>query len=98
LQAAGITTFRALADGSALGPHVHEIAVLPSSGITAPSQLKGKTIAVNALNGLTTDLALAALSRYGITPAQVHFVPIQFPAMLAAQKPFFRTVRRDAPH
>jgi NitT/TauT family transport system substrate-binding protein len=83
-QAAGAGTFHALANGFALGPHAHEIVALPSSGITSPAQLKGKTIAVNALNGLTTDLALAALSAYGITQSEVHFVAIPFPAMFPA--------------
>ena len=57
---------------------------LPGSGITSPAQLRGKTIAVNALNGLTTDLTSAALAPYGITPAQMHYVAIPFPEMAAA--------------
>ena len=83
-QTKGVGHFHALANGFALGPHVHEILALPSSGITSPQQLKGKTIAVNALNSLTTDLALTALSAYGITPSEVHFVAIPFPAEIAA--------------
>lgn len=83
-QAQGVGHFHALANGFALGPHVHEILTLPSSGITSPQQLKGKTIAVNALNSLTTDLALTALSAYGIMPSDVHFVAIPFPAEIAA--------------
>jgi NitT/TauT family transport system substrate-binding protein len=83
-QAAGAGTFHALADGFALGPRVQEIVTLPGSGITTPAQLRGKTIAVNALDGLTTDLTSAALAPYGITPAQVHYVAIPFPEMAAA--------------
>lgn len=83
-QAKGLGHFHALANGFALGPHVHEMLTLPSSGITNPQQLKGKTIAVNALNSLTTDLALTGLSAYGITPSEVHFVTIPFPAEIAA--------------
>jgi NitT/TauT family transport system substrate-binding protein len=83
-QAAGAGAFRALADGFALGPHVQEIVTLPGSGITAAAQLRGRTIAVNALNSITTDLASAALSRYGVSAAQVHYVAIPFPAMAAA--------------
>ena len=83
-QAQGLGHFHALANGFSLGPHVHEVLSLPSSGITSPQQLKGKTIAVNALNSLTTDLALTALSAYGITPSEVHFVAIPFPAEIAA--------------
>lgn len=80
-QAKGVARFHVLANASALGPHVHEIVALPDSGITSPVQLKGKTIAVNALNGLATALASARLADYGITPSQVHFVPMPFPAM-----------------
>ena len=83
-QAQGIGHFHALANGFALGPRVHEILALKSSGITSPRQLKGKTIAVNAVNTLTTDLALTALATYGLTPSDVHFAAIPFPAEAAA--------------
>jgi NitT/TauT family transport system substrate-binding protein len=83
-QAQGLGHFHALANGFSLGPHVHEILTLKTSGITSPQQLKGKTIAVNALNSLTTDLALTGLSAYGIMASDVHFVAIPFPAMIAA--------------
>lgn len=83
-QSTGAARFHVLANASALGPHVHEIVALPSSGISSPQQLKGKTIAVNALNGLATALASARLGDYGISPSQVHFTAMPFPAMTAA--------------
>jgi NitT/TauT family transport system substrate-binding protein len=56
----------------------------PHSSIGSPAQLRGATIAVNALNSETTDLLFTALASYGIKPAQVRLVAIPFPAMPAA--------------
>jgi NitT/TauT family transport system substrate-binding protein len=81
VDAAGVGQLRILAAGYALGPHVQEIVVPGHSTITSPAQLKGKTIAVNALNSETTDLLYTALAPYGITPAQVKPVVIPFPLM-----------------
>lgn len=83
-DAAGIAKMRILAAGYSLGPHVQEVIVPAHSGIQTPAGLKGKTIAVNALNSETTDLLDTALGSYGVTPAQVHLVAIPFPAMAAA--------------
>jgi NitT/TauT family transport system substrate-binding protein len=83
-QAAGVTRFHVLANAFSLGPHVHEIVALRHSGITSPQQLKGKSIAVNALNGISSALASARLADYGISPSEVHFVALPFPAMGAA--------------
>jgi ABC-type taurine transport system substrate-binding protein len=46
--------------------------------------LKGKTIAVNAVNSEVTDLLYNALAADHITPGQVHLAQIPFPAMAAA--------------
>ena len=83
-QAAGIAKLHALAAGNAGGPGVQEITVLPGSGITTVKQLAGKTIAVNALAGLTVLLTSTMLAASGIHPTQVHYVVIPFPAMAAA--------------
>ncbi|HUZ23984.1 MAG TPA: ABC transporter substrate-binding protein [Streptosporangiaceae bacterium] len=88
-DAAGIAKMRILAAGYALGPHVQEIIVAAHSKITSVADLKGKIIAVNQPNSVTTDLLYTVLAPYGITPAQVHVVPFPFPAMpgvLAAGK------------
>jgi NitT/TauT family transport system substrate-binding protein len=47
-------------------------------------QLRGKTIAVNALSGLAVLLTANVLTSYGIPASAVHFVVIPFPAMGAA--------------
>jgi NitT/TauT family transport system substrate-binding protein len=83
-EAAGVARFHALANASALGPHVHEILAPASSGLTSPQQLKGKKVAVNTLNGLATALASARFADYGISPSAIHFVAMPFPAMGAA--------------
>jgi NitT/TauT family transport system substrate-binding protein len=84
VDADGIAKMRILAAGYALGPHVQEIMTAPQSPIRSPAQLKGKTIAVNAADSVTTDLLYTALAAYKITPAQVHVAAIPFPVMPAA--------------
>src|SRR5215469_15185451 len=83
-QAKGIAKIRILAAGFALGPHVTEIVALPRANIQSPADLRGKTIAVNQLGGLASDLTYTALAPYGITPGQVHLVAMPFPAMPGA--------------
>jgi NitT/TauT family transport system substrate-binding protein len=82
--ATGLARMRILAAGYALGPDVQEIMAQPGSGIRSVTGLKGATIAVNAVNSVTTDLLYAALVPYGVTPAQVRVVAVPFPAMPAA--------------
>jgi NitT/TauT family transport system substrate-binding protein len=83
-EAAGIANMHILAAGFSLGPNVNEVLAAPSAHIRSPAGLKGKTIAVNALNSVSADLVYTALAPYGITPAQVHLVVLPFPAMPAA--------------
>jgi NitT/TauT family transport system substrate-binding protein len=83
-DAHGLAKFRIIAAGYNLGPGVQEIMTGPRSPITKAAQLKGATIAVNATNSITTDLLYTALAPYGITPSDVHVVPVPFPAMGAA--------------
>ena len=82
-EAAGIK-LHALAAGNAGGPGVQEVAVPPGSGIRTVKQLAGKTIAVNALAGLTVLLIDNVLAASGMSPSQVHYVAVPFPAMPAA--------------
>ena len=82
-QVAGIR-LHALAAGNAGGPGVQEVTVPPGSGIRTVKQLAGKTIAVNALAGLTVLLIDTVLAANGMSPSQVHFVVVPFPAMAAA--------------
>jgi NitT/TauT family transport system substrate-binding protein len=60
------------------------ILVSASSGITSISQLAGKTIATNALEG-ENELALdAVLAQNGVSPSSVKIVVLGFPDMPAA--------------
>jgi len=82
--AAGIAKVRILAGGFALGPHVNEI-IAPADGpVRTLADLKGKTIAINQVAAVGSDLIYTALAAYGITPSQVHLVAMPFPAMPAA--------------
>jgi NitT/TauT family transport system substrate-binding protein len=83
-DAAGTADLRVIAPGFALGPHVQEIIVADRSHITSVARLKGRTIAVNVLGGVSEDLLYNTLAAYGITPAQVHVVAIAFPLMAGA--------------
>jgi NitT/TauT family transport system substrate-binding protein len=80
VQAQGIK-LRAIAAGNSGGPALEELVASSHSGITKPSQLRGKTIAVNALAGLSQILVESVLASDGITAAQLHFTVIPFPDM-----------------
>jgi NitT/TauT family transport system substrate-binding protein len=80
-QAHGISSFHLLASGLTLAPGVNEIVALKSSGITNGSQLKGKTIAENALVGDAALLVDSELAIYGTKPSQVTAKTIAFPQM-----------------
>jgi NitT/TauT family transport system substrate-binding protein len=80
-EAAGVVKLHALAAGNSGASGVEQISVLPSSGISTVKQLAGKTIAVNALQGLPVYLSDTVLAEYGMSSSEVHFVAIPFPAM-----------------
>jgi NitT/TauT family transport system substrate-binding protein len=80
----GVASLRALAPGSALGPHVHEILTLAGSGITSLAGLEGKTIGVNSLNAIDAALTDSLLASAGIQPSRVHLVAVPYPDMKTA--------------
>ena len=83
-QAKGVARFRILAPGGSLGPRVQSVMVLPHSPIVSPQQLKGATVAVDAVGGINQILAEETLRDYGVGPDQVHYVGIPFQDMGAA--------------
>lgn len=85
-QAKGTVSFKVLAEGVTCQPDTFGIAVLPSSGITKPADLAGKTIAVNVLSNIQTLTLDAVLKADGVNPASVHYVVVPFPNMVAALK------------
>jgi NitT/TauT family transport system substrate-binding protein len=80
-DAVGAAKVRILAAGYSLGPNVQVIMVRGHGDATSVTGLKGKTIALNAINSVTSDLLFNLLSAYGLGPKQVHLVVLPFPEM-----------------
>jgi NitT/TauT family transport system substrate-binding protein len=55
-----------------------------TASVTSPSELAGKTIAVNSLDNSNQLVAEAYLARYGVNPSSLHFVALAYPDMPAA--------------
>jgi NitT/TauT family transport system substrate-binding protein len=83
-EASGSVRLHALAAASAGGPGVQEVVVPAHSPVTTVAQLRGKTIAVNALNGLAVLMTDNVLASHGVPVKDVHYVPVPFPAMASA--------------
>jgi NitT/TauT family transport system substrate-binding protein len=83
-EAAGVAPLHVLAPGNSGGTALEEVVIPPGSAIRTVGQLRGKTIAVNALRGLAELLTTNVLNTFGVDPSSVHFVVIPFPAMGAA--------------
>jgi NitT/TauT family transport system substrate-binding protein len=82
-QARGMR-LRAVAAGNSGAAGLEQIVTAAGSQLTRPAQLAGKTIAVNALSGLSQMLTEAVLSADGVPPGSLHWVVIPFPEMAAA--------------
>lgn len=83
-QAKGAVSLRVLASGTVCVPTSFDVLALPSSHITKPADLAGKTIAVNLTNNVQTLTVNAMLKADGVNPSSVHYVVIPFPDMVAA--------------
>lgn len=66
------------------GADVTMIHAGPKSGIKRAKDLEGKTVSVNALNGLLQMLGKAAVKADGGDPSKVRFIELGFPEGLAA--------------
>ncbi|WP_283134212.1 ABC transporter substrate-binding protein [Rhizohabitans arisaemae] len=75
---------RLLADAQAGKSGIHNIVVLKDSAIKEPKDLKGKTIAVNALKALGELTMSAQLQVHGLTPLDVDFVAVPFDQQIAS--------------
>jgi NitT/TauT family transport system substrate-binding protein len=84
LASGGKLAFKVLVDGIACSSDTFDVLALPSSGITSPAQLAGKTIAVNVPNNIQTLLTNTALKAADVNPATVHYKVVPFPKMVAA--------------
>lgn len=85
-QASGTFSLKILVAGTECKPASFGVLALPSSGITSPAKLAGKTIAVNLTNNIQTLTANAALKAAGVSPSSVKYVVVPFPDMGAALK------------
>jgi NitT/TauT family transport system substrate-binding protein len=85
-QAHGAMNIRVLAANSQCGTNNQEVLALPGSGISKPTGLAGKTIAVNVAPNIQTLTITRQLEADGVPTAGVRFVAIPFAAMAAALK------------
>ena len=83
-DAGHLADIRIIAAGFALTPHVNEVMAPAHSAVKSLADLKGKTIAVNAVNSEVSDLLYSDLAANGVSPAEVKLVAVPFPAMAAA--------------
>ena len=84
-EASGQARLRIIAEASFLQPNVLALLVKGGSLISSISQLKGKTVSVNAPNDIGTLLLDSLLVQHGITPSQVKFNnAVPFPAVQGA--------------
>jgi NitT/TauT family transport system substrate-binding protein len=73
-----------LAEGALTTPNSRAIMVPSGSPVKTLVQLRGKTVAVNAIGNAASMLVESALAIHGVPPASVHLVAIGFPDEAAA--------------
>ncbi len=71
-------------EGTSEADNWQNILVKGSSSIRTPSDLAGKTVALNALKGVGEVVVKAALQKRGVNPNDVKFVAMPFPTMRTA--------------
>src|SRR5487761_549621 len=75
---------RILAEGALTTPNSRAIMLPAGSDIKTLAQLRGKTVAVNALNNAASLLLESALASHSFSPTSMHLVQIGFPDEAAA--------------
>src|SRR6201986_1264571 len=85
-RAKATPSFKILAEGVTCKPNPFGVPALPSSGITKPADLAGKTVAVNLTNNIQTLTVNAVLKADGVDPSTVKYVCVPFPNMATALK------------
>jgi NitT/TauT family transport system substrate-binding protein len=83
-QASHQSSLEIVAEGSLMRADNQALYTLPGSPITDVGGLENARIGVNAKNNIGTLLISSLLEEYGISPSQVHFVVMPFPAMAQA--------------
>jgi NitT/TauT family transport system substrate-binding protein len=72
---------RIIAESSFLQPNVLTLLTKGGSQISSVSQLRNKVVSVNAPNDIGTLLVNSLLIAHGLTPAEVHYANVPFPAV-----------------
>jgi NitT/TauT family transport system substrate-binding protein len=86
-QQKGAANLDIFAEGSVMQPGTQGIYTMPNSPIKTLTDLKGRTIAINAPNNILYLLAASILAEYGIPAKEVHFITdVPFPQMPAELK------------
>jgi NitT/TauT family transport system substrate-binding protein len=83
-EAHGTFPVQILAPAVDCTPDTYGVVAMPSSGITKPADLAGKTIAVNLTQNVQTLTTSAVLTTDGVNASSVHYVQIPFPDMSSA--------------
>ena len=73
-----------VAEGSLMRPNNQALYPLPESPLRSITELGHARIGVNVTNNIGTLLISSVLEEYGLSPHQVHFVAMPFPAMAQA--------------
>lgn len=83
-QAHGTFPVEILAPATDCTADTYGVVAMPSSGVTKPADLAGKTIAVNLTQNIQTLTTSAVLAADGVTASSLHYVQIPFPDMVSA--------------
>jgi NitT/TauT family transport system substrate-binding protein len=75
---------RVVADGDQVLPNTNDLMVARNSPIRSVAQLRGKTIAVNAIGNIATMMTDSTLRAYGVPVGSVRYKVMPFPDMAAA--------------
>jgi NitT/TauT family transport system substrate-binding protein len=83
-QANGTFPVEFLAPADNCTADTYGLVAMPSSGVTKPADLAGKTIAVNLTKNIQTLTTDAVLKANGVDISSLHYVQIPFPDMVTA--------------
>ena len=83
-EARGTFPVQILAPAVDCTPDTYGVVAMPSSGISKPADLAGKTIAVNLTQNVQTLTTSAVLTADGVNASSVRYVQIPFPDMSSA--------------
>lgn len=84
IQDSGAAKLKLIQHSQEAAPGIAGVVVPKGSAIKTPADLKGKTIAVNALKALGQTITNAHLQQAGLQPTDVKYVAIQFADQLGA--------------